>query len=119
MDFHQINGHNSIASMSTCHFSFSVPRQLADKRSDLQSRRSDLQSTTISDHILPSNSSKSSFHSKSKEVRLMSVAALSRLLEAVVPVLVLLFVALWFILRGDWLYVFPCVIFSSPELCSG
>ena len=28
----------------------------------------------------------------------------------VVPVLVLLFVALWFILRGDWLYVFPCVI---------
>ena len=30
--------------------------------------------------------------------------------KAVVPVLVLLFVALWFILRGDWLYVFPCVI---------
>ena len=29
---------------------------------------------------------------------------------AVVPVLVLLFVALWFILRGDLLYVFPCVI---------
>ena len=28
----------------------------------------------------------------------------------VVPVLVLLFVALWFILRGDLLYVFPCVI---------
>ena len=38
--------------------------------------------------------------------------------KAVVPVLVLLFVALWFILRGDLLYVFPCVIlflcFSSP-----
>ena len=32
--------------------------------------------------------------------------------KAVVPVLVLLFVALWFILRGDLLYVFPCVIFS-------
>ena len=35
-----------------------------------------------------------------------------------VPVLVLLFVALWFILRGDLLYVFPCVIlflcFFSP-----
>ena len=31
--------------------------------------------------------------------------------EAVVPVLVLLFVALWFILRGD-LFVLPCVIFS-------
>ena len=30
--------------------------------------------------------------------------------QAVVPLLVLLFVALWFILRGDWLYVFPCVI---------
>ena len=29
---------------------------------------------------------------------------------AVVPVLVLLFVALWFILRGDLLYVFPCVV---------
>ena len=31
--------------------------------------------------------------------------------KAVVPVLVLLFVALWFILRGDLLYVFPCVTF--------
>ena len=35
-----------------------------------------------------------------------------------VPVLVLLFVALWFILLGDLLYVFPCVIlflcFLSP-----
>ena len=30
--------------------------------------------------------------------------------KAVVPVLVLLFVALWFILRGSLLYVFPCVI---------
>ena len=30
--------------------------------------------------------------------------------KAVVPVLVLLLVALWFILRGDVLYVFPCVI---------
>ena len=30
--------------------------------------------------------------------------------KAVVPVLVLLFVALWYILRGDFLYVFPCVI---------
>ena len=35
-----------------------------------------------------------------------------------VPVLVLLFVALWFILRGDLFYVLPCVIlflcFFSP-----
>ena len=30
--------------------------------------------------------------------------------KAVVPVLVLLFVAMWFILRGDLLYVLPCVI---------
>ena len=30
--------------------------------------------------------------------------------KAVVPVLVLLFVASWFILRGDLLYVLPCVI---------
>ena len=30
--------------------------------------------------------------------------------EAVAPVLVLCFVALWFILRGDLFYVLPCVI---------
>ena len=30
--------------------------------------------------------------------------------NAVVPVLVLLFLALWFILRGDLFYVLPCVI---------
>ena len=30
--------------------------------------------------------------------------------KVVVPVLVVLFVALWFILRGDLLYVFLCVI---------
>ena len=30
--------------------------------------------------------------------------------KAVVPVLVLLFVALWLILRGDLLYVLPCVV---------
>ena len=32
--------------------------------------------------------------------------------KAVVPVLVLLFVALWFILRGDLFYVLPCVTFN-------
>ena len=32
------------------------------------------------------------------------------LYKAGVPVLVLFFVALWFILQGDLLYVFPCVI---------
>ena len=30
--------------------------------------------------------------------------------KAIVPVLALLFVALWFILRGDLFYVLPCVI---------
>ena len=30
--------------------------------------------------------------------------------KAVVPVLVLLFVALWFILQGDLFYTLPCVI---------
>ena len=30
--------------------------------------------------------------------------------KMVVPVLVLVFVALWFILRGDLFYVLPCVI---------
>ena len=30
--------------------------------------------------------------------------------KAVVPMLVLLFVALWFVLRGDLFYVLPCVI---------
>ena len=32
--------------------------------------------------------------------------------KVVVPVLVLLFVALWFILRDDLFYVLPCVILS-------
>ena len=32
--------------------------------------------------------------------------------NAVVPALVLLFVALWFILRGGLFYVLPCVICS-------
>ena len=30
--------------------------------------------------------------------------------KALVPMLVLLFVALWFILQGDLFYVLPCVI---------
>ena len=38
--------------------------------------------------------------------------------KAVVPVLVLLFVALWFTLRGNLFYILPCVIlflyFSGP-----
>ena len=38
-----------------------------------------------------------------------TVVCSTDLSKAVVPVLVLLFVALWFILRGDLLYVLPCV----------
>ena len=37
--------------------------------------------------------------------------------KAVVPVLVLLFLALRFILRGDLLYVFPCVILFLYFCC--
>ena len=37
--------------------------------------------------------------------------------KAVVPVLVLLFVALWFILRGDLFYVLPCVILFLCFFC--
>ena len=36
--------------------------------------------------------------------------------KAVVPVLVLLFVALWFILRGDLFYILPCVILCFSVL---
>ena len=38
------------------------------------------------------------------------VYSTARRSNAVVPMLVLLFVALWFILRGDLFYVLPCVI---------
>ena len=41
----------------------------------------------------------------------------SKAVIPVIPVLVLLFIALWFILRGDLFYVLPCVIlffFFSP-----
>ena len=37
--------------------------------------------------------------------------------KAVVPVLVLLFGALWFILRGDMLYVLPCAILFLFFVC--
>ena len=39
--------------------------------------------------------------------------------KVVVPVPVLLFVALWFILRGDLLYVLPCVILFMCFFVSG
>ena len=43
------------------------------------------------------------------------VKVIMKACKAVVPVLVLPFVALWFILRGDLLHLFPCVlVFFSP-----
>ena len=40
----------------------------------------------------------------------MKLASCKSASKAVIPVLVLLLLNLWFILRGDLLYVFPCVI---------
>ena len=62
VDFHDINGSNSSALMTTCHISLPISRRLAYKRSDSQS-------TSLSHKILPSNGTKSRFHTKSKEVR--------------------------------------------------
>ena len=59
VDFHQSNGHNSSALASACHLVTSVPRQLAYERCNLQQ-------TSISHNILPSNCAKSRVHSKSK-----------------------------------------------------
>ena len=49
---------------------------------------------------------------KSALIRPLPVVYSTDRSKAVVPVLVLLFVALWFILRGDLFYVLPCVFFS-------
>ena len=62
MDFHQINGCNSSALASACHIPVSVLRRLADKRFVSQPHN-------ISHNLLPSNHTKSRFHTKSKEVR--------------------------------------------------
>ena len=48
--------------------------------------------------------------SSCKSVLNPTVVYSTDLSKAVVPVLVLLFVALWFILRGDLCYVLPCFI---------
>ena len=62
MDFHQTDGLNHGSFASTCLLTVSLPRRLAHKRSNMQQ-------TYISHNILPSNSTKSRVHSKSKEVR--------------------------------------------------
>ena len=63
VDFYQIDGSCIIVSTSMCHLSFSVPRRLADKKSDSQS-------ITVSDKILPSSNSESGFYCKPKKVRI-------------------------------------------------
>ena len=68
VDFYQTDGCYSMAPASTCHFSFSVPRRLADKKSDSQS-------TIRSDKILPSSCSESRFYSKPKKVRINTSSA--------------------------------------------
>ena len=65
LDFYQTDGHYSIAPASACHLSISLTRGLAYKRSNSQS-------VDISHQILPPNSTKSRFYSKSKEVRFNS-----------------------------------------------
>ena len=60
--FHKANECHSNTFTSTCRISLSIPRQLADKRSDLQS-------TYLSHQIYSLNSTKFGLHSKSKEIR--------------------------------------------------
>ena len=69
LDFHQTDGHNRGSFVSMCHLIISVPRQLTYKGSNSQQ-------TSISHNILPSNSSKSRIHSKSKEVRFDTSSAI-------------------------------------------
>ena len=59
---HKANECHSNTFTSTCRISLSIPRRLADKRSDSQS-------TYLLYQIYPSNGTKSRLHSKSKEVR--------------------------------------------------
>ena len=63
MDFYQIDGRYRSPSTSAYHLSFSVPRPLANKKSDSQS-------ITVSDKILPSSNSESRFYSKPKKVQI-------------------------------------------------
>ena len=57
--FHEANERHSNTFTSTCSISISIPRRLADKRSDAQS-------TYLSHQICSSNGLESRFHSKSK-----------------------------------------------------
>ena len=61
VDCHQADERYSSASSTTHHLGFSIPRRLANKRSDSQS-------VIISNKIIPSNYSDSRFYSKPKEI---------------------------------------------------
>ena len=65
VNFFETDGRYSSLSTPTCHISFSIPRRLADKKSDSQP-------TDYSDKILHSNYPKPRFSAKSQEVGSLS-----------------------------------------------
>ena len=65
VDIFETDGRYSSVSTPTCHISFSIPRRLADQKSDSQP-------FDYSDKILHSNYSKSRFSAKSKEIGSLS-----------------------------------------------
>ena len=65
VNFFESDGRYCSFSMPTCHISFSIPRPLADKKSDSQP-------TDYSDKLLHSNYPKPRFSAKSQEIRSLS-----------------------------------------------
>ena len=65
VNFFETDGRYCSFSTPTCHISFSIPRRLADKKSDSQT-------TDYSDKLLHSNYPKPRFSAKSQEVRSLS-----------------------------------------------
>ena len=65
VNFFETDGHYCSVSTPTCHISFSIPRRLADQKSDLQL-------TDYSDKLLHSNYSKPRFSAKSQKVGSLS-----------------------------------------------
>ena len=65
VNFFETDGRYCSFSTPTCHISFSIPRRLADKKSDSQT-------TDYSDKLLHSNYPKPRFYAKSQEVRSLS-----------------------------------------------
>ena len=65
VNFFETDGRYCSISTPTCHISFSIPRRLADQKSDSQP-------TDYSDKLLHSNYSKPRFSAKSQKVRALS-----------------------------------------------